>query len=368
LKSKKIALETQWFIYKWVTIMNYFCLMKSSITLLAILISFLGSAQHSNETVIAFGSCNDEQKPQEMWKEVIAQKPTLWIWGGDNVYANDNEDLALLKKRYEKQKSNPDYQKLINICSVTGTWDDHDYGINDAGKYFAKKKESKNLLFDFLGMGKSNLAWAHTGVYNSVVIGQKNQRIKVINLDTRYFRDTVIKFSFVDTLTQKTLTNYKVNPTGDILGEDQWQWLTNELQDREPELFILNSSIQVIPDEHRFEKWSNFPSARARLLALLEASKKNVIIISGDRHISEFSQLALPGLAYPLTDFTSSGLTHTWSDYWVEENTYRKGELIIQRSFGLIKVDWSSDGPRVVLQSRGLQGVLHGEQVIRFGR
>ena len=107
--------------------------------LLAVFFCSLAGAQSTNETIIAFGSCDDEKRPQEMWREVIAQKPTLWIWGGDNVYAEDNEDLTTLKQRYDKQKRNPEYQKLINSCGVVGTWDDHDYGTNDGGKFYAKK-------------------------------------------------------------------------------------------------------------------------------------------------------------------------------------------------------------------------------------
>jgi alkaline phosphatase D len=334
--------------------------------LLAVFFCSLAGAQSTNETIIAFGSCDDEKRPQEMWREVIAQKPTLWIWGGDNVYAEDNEDLTTLKQRYDKQKRNPDYQKLINSCGVIGTWDDHDYGTNDGGKFYAKKNDSKLLLFDFLGVEKSNPAWNHTGVYNSITIGEKNKRIKVINLDTRYFRDTVVKFTYIDSLAKKKLTNYRVNPTGDILGEEQWQWLKSEMKDAEVQLFIINSSIQVIADQHRFEKWANFPVARQRLLDLIVTSKKNVLIISGDRHISEFSQIDVSGLGYSLTDFTSSGLTHTWSEVWEEKNSHRVGELIIQKTFGIIKVDWSSGAPKVVLQSRGLKGAVYGEHKILF--
>jgi alkaline phosphatase D len=138
------------------------------------------------------------------------------------------------------------------------------------------------------------------------------------------------------------------------------------MKDAEVQLFIINSSIQVIADQHRFEKWANFPVARQRLLDLIVTSKKNVLIISGDRHISEFSQIDVSGLGYSLTDFTSSGLTHTWSEVWEEKNSHRVGELIIQKTFGIIKVDWSSGAPKVVLQSRGLKGAVYGEHKILF--
>ncbi len=316
-------------------------------------------------TVIAFGSCNDEDEPQDMWKEIVLQKPQVWIWGGDNVYA-DTRDMTVLKSKYDKQKSNLDYKRLLHTSIITGTWDDHDYGVNDGGKLYGKKDDSKKQLLDFLGIAEPNQVWEHDGVYNSLTIGKGKQKIKIINLDTRSFRDTIYKVSYIDSLTQKKLTHYQVNPTGDVLGEAQWQWLAEELNDAEPRLFILNSSIQVLSEEHRFEKWGNLPTARKRLLDLLVATNKKVIIISGDRHIAEFSKINLKGLFYPLYDFTSSGLTHTWSERWVEHNKYRVGELVIEKTFGVIKVDWSLKEPKVTLQIRGLAKVPYREQVIDF--
>ncbi|MCX8491294.1 MAG: alkaline phosphatase D family protein [Cyclobacteriaceae bacterium] len=306
--------------------------------LLAVFLSSMAAAQSPNETVIAFGSCNDEELPQEMWKEIIAQNPSLWIWGGDNVYAKDGEDAADLKGRYDKQKSNVDYQQLLKNCTITGTWDDHDYGANDGGRFFSKKQENKKPLLDFFGFAKKNPVWSHAGVYNSTTVGSTHQKIKIINLDTRTFRDTTYKVYSVDSLTKKQTYNFYCNQTGDVLGEEQWHWLEDELRTNNIGLFIINSSIQFIAEEHRFEKWGNFPAARQRLISLIGSSQRNVLIISGDRHIAEFSRLEVSGLPYPLIDFTSSGLTHTWSEVWEERNRHRVGDLVIQKTYGLIKL------------------------------
>jgi alkaline phosphatase D len=329
-------------------------------------LTYTAVCQSARQTVIAFGSCSDEDEPQEMWKEVVAQKPKLWIWGGDNIYA-DTQDMAILKAKYDKQKANPDYQKLMRTCNITGTWDDHDYGVNDGGKNYSKKSESKKYLLDFLGVAEPNSVYEHSGVYNSVVIGRGKQKIKIINLDTRTFRDTIIKVSYVDSLTKKKQNKYEPNLTGDVLGAAQWEWLADELQNTDAGLFIINSSIQVLSSEHRFEKWANFPTARKRLLDLIAASKKRVIMISGDRHIAEFSKIDLPGLSYPLYDFTSSGITHTWAEPWTEHNPYRVGELVIQKTFGVIKIDWQGKAPKVTMLVKGLGHATYAEQTIDFG-
>ena len=37
---------------------------------------------------IAFGSCLDQNKAQPIWTPILAAKPDLFIFGGDNVYAS----------------------------------------------------------------------------------------------------------------------------------------------------------------------------------------------------------------------------------------------------------------------------------------
>ncbi|MBI1769848.1 MAG: alkaline phosphatase family protein [Bacteroidetes bacterium] len=343
--------------------------MKKGKTLYAfglIFFSMCAFAQ-KKQTIIAFGSCDNQEKPQELWQEIIKQKPVLWIWGGDNIYA-DTGDTTVLKTMYAKQKSDPGYKQLLKTCPITGTWDDHDYGTNDGGKFWPHRDEFKKFELQFLDIPRNNAVWSRPGIYNSMTYGDGKTKIKVINLDTRYFRDTLVKVYYKPEGSEKKEYKYEVNETGDILGDVQWKWLEDELRNSDAPFFIINSSIQALAEDHRFEKWVNFPKARQRLLDVLAASKKNVLIISGDRHIAEFSKVDLPGANYPLYDFTSSGLTHTWPEKWVEANRYRVGELVIQKNFGIIKIDWGMKDFKVTLQIRGKDNQVFQHQVITFKR
>lgn len=305
---------------------------------------------------IAFGSCSQQASDEQFWDEIAYTKPAIWIWGGDNVYG-DTHDLSLLKAKYEGQKNRESYQRFIKKNLITGSWDDHDYGINDGGKQFSKKSESKELAANFLGFSKINPVWKHEGLYNSTLIKKKKEIVKIINLDTRYFRDTIYKQFIVDTLTKKRISYYATNPTGDVLGNEQWNWLEEELKNSSAAVTIINSSIQVISEEHRFEKWANLPNAQTKLYDLLKRyPKKKVIIISGDRHIAELSKREFPELSYPLYDFTSSGLTHTWSEVWPEENRYREGKLIIEKNFGLIDITIKENIVKIVFTVMGKAG------------
>ena len=39
---------------------------------------------------------------------------------------------------------------VVFVYQIIGTWDDHDYGLNDAGKEYDGKDFSQQLMLDFL--------------------------------------------------------------------------------------------------------------------------------------------------------------------------------------------------------------------------
>jgi alkaline phosphatase D len=300
--------------------------------------------------VIAFGSCNRQDKPNVLWKPILSHKPEVWIWGGDNIYS-DTYDMKKLESDYNTQLADKDYQKLIARTKILGTWDDHDYGLNDGGLEFEMKKESQQKFLDFFGVSKTDPRRSREGVYYSEVLHHKKGDIKVIVLDTRYFRTTLT----VDTLTKK---RFKPNVYGEgtILGDAQWQWLERELKTSKADFNIIVSSIQFLSDEHGFECWGNFPHEVDQLKTLIADSKaEGVLILSGDRHISEFSKAKVEGLNYDLVDFTSSGLTHSYSQFSGETNPYRVGEVVSEISFGLLKFDFEDH--KILMEIRGKDDV-----------
>lgn len=331
--------------------------LKTTLSLLLVSIAILCHAQQV--TRIAFGSCSRQDDPEQLWDDIVATKPALWIWLGDNIYG-DSPDLAVLKAKYDQQKSSAGYKKLLSTCKVIGTWDDHDYGINDGGKNFRQKEGSKKLALDFLDVPDKARVRKREGMYDAYSIGNGQREVKVILLDTRYFRDTLRRS------TEKG-RRYEPNTDGDILGEAQWEWLEKELKKSDAAIHIIASSIQFVANEHGFEKWGNFPKAHQRMIDLLTRIKpKNTFFISGDRHIGEVSKMQVDGLPYPVYDFTSSGLTHTWSEAREEPNPYRVGQLIVQKNFGLITINWNEKLPDLVLELRGKDGVIWQSTPVRF--
>jgi alkaline phosphatase D len=287
---------------------------------------------------IAFGSCNKHDAEQPLWQAIERLQPDVWIWTGDIVYG-DTEDMALMGAKYDAQKAQPDYARLAASCQIVGIWDDHDYGLNSGGKQFSKRAESQQALLDFLDVPANAPRRAQAGAYGSHMFGSGEQQVQVLLLDARYHRD-------------------EPGPDGDILGEAQWAWLEQQLTASRARINILASGIQVLPVQHKYEKWANFPKARERLLELVDSSgAQGVLFVSGDRHIAEISRLHRPGTE-PLYDVTSSGMTHNWTKFPGEPNALRVGSVYHQLNFGMLDIDWRTEPVIVDLQIHDLQGAV----------
>lgn len=304
--------------------------------------------------VIAFGSCNRQNRPQPLWQPIISEQPDIWIWMGDNIYG-DTPNMDTLQAKYEMQNQVPDYQALKAKTPIIGVWDDHDFGINDGGKHYAQKKESRNLMFDFLGVPANAPERKREGGYSSHLIGRGGNLVKIILLDARYFRDTLERIDKV----------YQINQNGEVLGEAQWKWLEEELKTSPAKINLISSGIQILPTEHAFEKWANFPKERKRLLNLIAKSgAKTPVLLSGDRHIAEVMKLTDSRFPNGIYEITSSGLTHTWSEILPEPNQYRIGQLIAKLNYGLALIDWKKQ--EVTFQIKGENGVILATQVVPF--
>ena len=315
--------------------------------------------EDKNQLIITFGSCNKQFKENKLWDEVLAYKPKVWIWGGDNIYS-DTDDMTKMKADYDEQLHQTGYPELIKQTQVLGTWDDHDYGVNDGGEEFTKKDESQQLFLDFLGVSIDDVRRNQKGVYHSEIIETKEGSIKIIVLDTRYFRTEL-------TPSKESKKRYQPNAYGEgtILGEPQWSWLKQELNSSKADFNIVISSIQFLSNKHGFETWGNFPHEVDKLKNLITSSKaKRVLLLSGDRHISEFSKTKIDGLDYPLIDFTSSGMTHSYSNFSSEENPFRVGKVISTKSFGLLKINMETK--TITMQMIGDDNVLQQELVQKY--
>jgi len=277
---------------------------------------------------IAFGSCIDQTKPQPIWDTVLADRPDLFIFGGDNVYASDQPWSAVrLAQAYAQQDEVPGLVRLRETVPHMAIWDDHDYGLNDGGAEFGHKSGSKAAFL----------------------------------LDTRWFRSALKP---TDDRGKPGKERYlpDADPAKTMLGEAQWRWLEEQL--RQPaELRLLVSSIQVVVEGHGWERWGNFPLERQRLYRLIaDTQAQGVVFLSGDRHVGALYREAT-GTPYPFYELTSSGITHPWRDA-AEAGPNRLGALFTQQHYGVVDIDWGAATIRLALKD--IRGAVQRSQLIRF--
>lgn len=315
-------------------------------------------------TRIAIGSCVKQDRPQPIWDAVLAAEPDLFVFLGDNIYA-DTRDMAVLRAKYDQLAAVPGFAKLRASCPLLATWDDHDYGENDAGAEYPKKRESRDAFLDFWQVPRDAPRRSHDGVYDAVTFGPAGKRVQFILLDTRTFRSPLKQKA--NRVPRTGPYEPSDDPQATVLGADQWTWLEARL--REPaDLRIVCSSIQVIAQEHGWEKWGNFPRERQRLFDLItKTGAGGVLFVSGDRHAAELSRLRPgdAGVPYPLYDLTASSLNQMLGpDALIEPNRDRLGDVYRGTNFGLITVNWGRKGPAVVMQIRGEAGKPVLEQTV----
>mgnify|MGYP001166780959 FL=1 len=223
---------------------------------------------------IGLGSCLDQNYPQPIWKPIKDEDINYFVFLGDNVYGDSpTGSLKKMERAYSKQKSL--LPKFLDDIEVFSIWDDHDYGINDGGMDYKNKELAEDMFLEFWEIPSDDIRHKRDGIYFSNDILLFNKTFKLLFLDTRFFR------SELKGRKGKYLKNESTDAT--ILGKTQWKWLTEELNQKF-DFLIIFSSIQIIPEDHGYEKWGNFPNDRKKLLNILAQFKDKTILVSGDRH------------------------------------------------------------------------------------
>lgn len=341
--------------------------MKYSIALLVLLTSQWSYGQELQR--IAFGSCSHQDKPQPIWTEVLASDPDLFIFLGDNIYG-DSDDPQVLAEKYDRLAAKPGIKALRESTDIIATWDDHDYGQNDAGAEYVSKQESRELMLDFWGEpANSERRTRDSGIYTSYYFGEEGRRVQILLLDLRWNRSELIEIQDPDRRRVRNAENRgpydaSLAANASLLGEAQWQWLESEIQ-MDADLRIIGSSIQLLAEFTGWETWANYPKERQRFFELLEKHQKEpVLILSGDVHWSEYSEIKETANGWPLIELTSSGLTEEWKA--ISPNRHRVGEAFAVANFGLVEIDWTGETPSLGLSIRDVSGVNLIERRVTF--
>lgn len=301
---------------------------------------------------IAWGSCAKQDKDQPIWGAILDKNPDLFLFIGDNIYA-DTRDPKIMADKYAMLAAKPEFQKIRAKVPFLTIWDDHDYGEDDSGREYPMKDESRRQFCDFWGVPlNSERRTRPDGIYHAEMFGPEGQKIQIILPDLRFNRTPIKKMdlggkdyrTWAKELADKGLPvpgPYDRIPDNDatMLGASQWKWLEAQLQ-KKADIRILASSLQVLADFAGWEGWINYNNDHQKLLESIRKYKANgLVCVSGDTHYGEISRLDV-NAPYPIWDFTSSGITEVWPV--TPPNSRRIGEVYRDRNFGLIEINWKT--------------------------
>eukprot|EP01083_Nonionella_stella_P011238 31944_1 len=326
-------------------------------------------------TKIAFGSCFFPGLKGIIFKEIASRNPDLFIWNGDVTYIDYADwdprsgydslrtmfieqtaaPLSEWPSLYDQTKNNPNYQLLLDTnASITGTYDDHDYGQNGAFGEFEHKDYSQGVFLDFFDVPETDPIRAQEGIYNHIAYEVRMEEqnvtkiIDIILLDIHYFA--------------------KIQESKeDILGPTQWSWLYNVVQNEtHGELLLIVSGLEILPvGRDNEETWgTQFAESQREMFDLLLKynTNKRVLFLTGDLHRGETLQTQCinqkTGRKQNFYEISSSALTHGDGDvtsYLLRNKVVMDDFLMYDgtvmcrykpRNFGQINVEWEWNADR----------------------
>jgi alkaline phosphatase D len=270
---------------------------------------------------IAIIGCHQQDKPSPALASYVAARPDVCLWIGDNVYADTTEDPEHVRRCHEVLAAKPDFLRLKLACEFLPTWDDHDFGLNDAGGSYIFKKQTKAIWRDFWEM-EDRVPADQAGIYYERRYAEGGTSLQILLLDPRYNRA-------------------EPKSGGDTLGETQWAWLAAKL--REPAtLRLIVSGYQILLDpDTGSETWAHFPEARERLFRTIrEAKADGVVFLTGDQHYGEVLRVR-DAIGYDAIELQFAGINQNEAP---ELATHRVSPSAVSlNSMGLIDLHWRTD-------------------------
>ena len=284
------------------------------------------------EFSIGFGSCAYINEPEGgydrmnsspygdgygIFESIYEVNPDAFIWLGDNVYYREADWTSRtgMIHRWTHDRSIPHIRPMLATIPQYATWDDHDYGPNDAGRAFWHKELATEIFTLFHGNPTAGMPEI-PGIFT-------------------YFAWGDVHFYILDNRTHRTTP--QLSPSGfgytpQQLGKAQIDWLIelmkyNRGQSRSsyPSTFqVIAIGSQVLSPYSR-DGLQRYPEEWQYLFdRLLTEELHDVLFISGDVHFAEVSQLVVEENDFVVTEFTSSPTTAgPWPGSPPEGNPYR---------------------------------------------
>ncbi len=317
-----------------------------------------------------FGTCayiNDEPydrpgtpygKGTTIFKHMAESGADFMLWGGDNWYYReaDFDSVSGLWYRPSHDRATPDLQKLLGVMHHYATWDDHDYGSNDANKSYELKATTLDIFKAYWpapAYGQPETPGVHQKfVWSDAMF---------IVMDNRYHRDD-------------TLLEEKLRPSKSQYGAQQLEWLKQSLLqakslDHYIFKFIVTGGQVITSFGGSSETFDYYRHEREEILQFIKDHQiTGVIFLSGDVHFSELAREKINPTQY-VYELTSSPLASGISTRLVKERADDlqrvPGTFLADQNYCAIAITGPKDDRSVTISCFDKTNTKRWEHVIK---
>ncbi|MCW9707681.1 alkaline phosphatase D family protein [Fodinibius salsisoli] len=335
----------------------------------------------------AFASCqNYASGYYTAYDHMINEDLDVVFFLGDYIYEGDGQghigrghipkktihSLADFRIRHAQYKSDPSLQAAHAAFPWVVTMDDHEVKNNWAGINESADPQNEAAFQDLkarafkayyehmpLRMPAKPGADIETQLYRRFIYGNLAQ-FNV--LDTRQFRT-----DFACGTSHSANCAERLDPARTMLGDEQEQWLFNELQESSAVWDILPQQVfmgqmdrkEGPGESYSMDKWDGYTASRNRLFeAVKEHEVSNFVVLTGDIHrnfvsdlLEDFSDPQSPVLGTELVgtsissagdgaDITASGKKYLAENPWIKFVNRQRGYVRCQVTPEQLKADF----------------------------
>ncbi|MCB0349665.1 MAG: hypothetical protein KDD38_00685 [Bdellovibrionales bacterium] len=276
-----------------------------------------------NNPRIAFLSCMrvTASSIDEMWQGIPANSPDMLVFLGDNVYGNHSGKAGpdVLWERYFETRARIPFYHFYELTPVIATWDDHDFGDNNAEGDYPHKEDSLETFRAFYGQDEGYSEHLISGPGNAMIFSAFHQHFALF--DGRTNRSTKQKIMF---------------------GQNQLEWFYNHRpQDERPIWLIMGS--QFFGAYTKKESYEGCAKEEFnQFLAELKKWPNPVCFVAGDKHYSEIMDIEPEILGYSSFELTSSSM-HSLTRPYSRSNPRRRS-IHRHKNFMLLDIQNTKSG------------------------
>lgn len=295
--------------------------------------------------IIAFGACASTGSNGQVFDRIREAEPLLFIHTGDFHYADiDANDPAAIRRAYARSLRAPAQQALWLTAPVAYTWDDHDYGGNDADRTTASRDAARSVYREIVPHYPLPLDGP---IAQAFTVG----RVRVILTDSR---------------SERAPSSAPDGPGKSMLGDVQLAWLFDELlRARDTAaLIVWVNSVPWISSSAGGDDWGAYAEERRQIADfIVEHGIRNLVMLSGDAHMlaadsGANNRFAAGGAGPGFPVYHAGALDRRGS---VKGGPYSEGARPGGGQFGLLAVDDRGDAIEVTFSGRNWRG----EELIR---